>query len=119
MICFVGPDFICVFAGGQLASARSVVKQFKEDEGVQQILNGRKWTLRHAFFVDMGGFILTSPDYDQGFPVNAEQLFYLVKHGYIDLPYLSEKEIKEKSKADTLSKLITIWHVAWFTITKS
>lgn len=54
----------------------------------------------------MGGFILTSPDYDQGFPINAEQLFYLVKHGHIDLPYLREKEIKEKSKADTLSKSV-------------
>lgn len=26
MICFMGPDFICVFAGGQLASARRSVK---------------------------------------------------------------------------------------------
>lgn len=73
---------------------------------MQQILRGRKWTLRHAFFVDMGGFILTSPDYEQGFPINAEQLFYLVKHGHIDLPDLSEKEIKEKSHADTLSKSV-------------
>lgn len=52
----------------------------------------------------MGGFLLTSPDYPQGFPINAEQLFYLIKHEHIGFPELSEADIKEKSNMDTLSK---------------
>lgn len=32
----------------------------------------------HAFFANMGGFILTSSDYPDGFPIDAEQLFFPV-----------------------------------------
>lgn len=71
-----------------------------------EILEGRLWTLTHAFYADMGGFVLTSPDYPLGFPINAEQLYYLVKHDHLDFPQLTLDRIKEKSKADTLSRSV-------------
>lgn len=76
-------------------------QQFKE---CPEIVSEEPWTLRKAFFADMGGLILTSPDYPQGFPINAEQLFYLVRGGHLDLPDLRDHDIQEKSKIDTLSK---------------
>jgi len=51
----------------------------------------------------MGGFVLDSPDYPR-FPVNAEQLHYLVKHGYVDFPDITKADIKDLSKTDSLSK---------------
>jgi hypothetical protein len=62
-----------------------------------------EWTLVHGFFADMGGFILESPDCEP-FPVNAEQLHYLVSHGYVDFPRLRKLDIKVMSKTDGLSK---------------
>jgi hypothetical protein len=52
----------------------------------------------------MGGFYLSSPDYPHGFPVNAEQLFYLIKHGHVDFPEMTAAQIKERSTMDTLAK---------------
>lgn len=83
----------------------------------------------------MGGFTLVSPDYPP-FPVNAEQLHYLVKHRHVDFPSITKPEIKALSKTDSLSKyipsviptcvtllwmnadqpirIIVLWQVFWF-----
>jgi hypothetical protein len=52
----------------------------------------------------MGGFHLSSPDYPQGFPVNAAQLFYFIKHGHVEFPEISSSHIMERSTMDTLAK---------------
>jgi hypothetical protein len=74
-LCFLGPEFIFQLALGQWESARRSVKTFKKS-GYQ------RWTLKHAFFADMGGFILHSDDW-VSFPVNSKQLHYFVTEGYI------------------------------------
>ncbi|ROT42542.1 hypothetical protein SODALDRAFT_326702 [Sodiomyces alkalinus F11] len=112
---FLGPDFLFGIAIGQLTSARRSVKMFRDSP---ELLEGRLWTLTHAFYADMGGFILTSPDYPLGFPIDAEQLYYLVKHGHLDFPRLTLDRIKEKSKADTLSRILVLWQVIWFSATE-
>jgi hypothetical protein len=62
--------------------------------------------LTHGFFADMGGFVLVSPDYPP-FPVNAEQLHYLVGNGHVDFPALSKADIKALSKTENLSKSVS------------
>ncbi|KAH6617813.1 hypothetical protein B0J18DRAFT_261929 [Chaetomium sp. MPI-SDFR-AT-0129] len=61
----------------------------------------------------MGGFVLVSPDYPP-FPINAEQLYYLVANCHVDFPSITKAEIKTLSKTDSLSKLIILWQVFWF-----
>ncbi|KAF3012861.1 hypothetical protein E8E14_010940 [Neopestalotiopsis sp. 37M] len=113
MVGLLGPDFLFGIAIGQLSSARRSVKLFRSD---QKLTKGLKWTYRHAFFVDMGGIFLTSPDFPDGFPINAQQFHYLVKHEYIDFPDMESMDISERNSADTLSRLITMWQVLWFSI---
>jgi hypothetical protein len=50
----------------------------------------------------MGGFILVAPDYT--FPVNAEQLLYLVDKGYIEFPVVSDRDIRDRNKADLIAR---------------
>ena len=57
----------------------------------------------HAFFADMGGFLLESPG-SELFPIDAEQLFQLVKAGYISYPNLEAEDIKDKSKSDSMAR---------------
>jgi hypothetical protein len=57
----------------------------------------------HAFFADMGGFLLRSPG-SEPFPVDAEQLFRLVKDGYFAYPELDAEDIQDKSKSDSLAR---------------
>lgn len=61
------------------------------------------WTLTHAFFADMGGFVLETPDFEP-FPLNSEQLLYLVSRGYIPCPELKKSEIDDKNKSDGLAR---------------
>lgn len=63
-----------------------------------------KWTLRHAFFVDMGVIHLKSPDFLEGFPINAKQLHYLAIHNHIDFPNMEEMDISDRNSVDTLSR---------------
>lgn len=72
-----------------------------------ELLGDNHWSLRHSFFADMGGFVLCSPDYEDGFPIDAEQLYYLVKHGHLDFPALTHREIKDMDVADKLSRYET------------
>lgn len=66
--------------------------------------NTVKWTYTNAFFVDMGGIFITSPDYQQGFPITAAQLHYLAKHGHIDFPDMELMNIGERNTRDTLAR---------------
>ena len=64
------------------------------------------WTLQHAFFANMGGFVLRSPDYQCPFPIDAEQLLWLIKHGYLPYPQIEKRAIDDKNKADSLTRYV-------------
>lgn len=69
-----------------------------------------EWTMRHCFFVIMGGFHL----YDGSTPrylFSETQIVELVKRG---LHPPSEETIKDKSKGDGLSKALALIQTAWF-----
>lgn len=53
----------------------------------------------------MGGIHLTSPDYPGGFPINTQQLHYLVVNGHVDMPDMDAMDISERNSVDTLSRL--------------
>ncbi|EJT72434.1 hypothetical protein GGTG_09300 [Gaeumannomyces tritici R3-111a-1] len=109
----VGPHFLLRLAVGQLLNAKQSVRILR------QLPGGETWTLRHGFFANMGGFYIRAPDYPNGFPINGEQLAYLVKYRHLDFPTLTSEDINRRNRIDGLSKFITIWQVAWFIITQS
>lgn len=101
----VGPEIVLSVAIGQYASARRSVKRFHEAGYTQ-------WTLRHAFFADMGGILLQPRD-STPFVVNSRQLAYLLENEYLAYPDLAADEIWDKSKADTLSRVLTLLQASW------
>ena len=96
LLTLLGPELVFLLSYLQLQSARDSVQQFKS-------AGFADWTLAHAFYADMGG-IKVQPGSWKSFPVNAEQLFYLVKHGYMDFPGIPLKEITSRGKSDGLSR---------------
>lgn len=64
----------------------------------------RDWTLTHAFFADMGGFLLSAKDFDEPFPVNAAELFYLVSNDFVSYPLIRKAEIDDKNKSGGLAR---------------
>ena len=105
---FLGPEFTFQTALGQWRSARQSTRDFHASGYTQ-------WTVRHAFFADMGGFILHTRDW-KPFPIDAKQLHYLITNGYVSFPTLDQRIIADKNKVDGLLRIITLCQILWFIV---
>ena len=62
-----------------------------------------KWTMRHAFFAGMGGYLLKARDFD-AFPIQSNQLLYLIEERFLTYPEETEEDINDKNKRDSLAR---------------
>jgi hypothetical protein len=62
--------------------------------------------VRHGFFADVGGVKVAPPD-SEPFPVDSQQLAYLVKHKYLPMPQISTDDIRNVHKAEELARAVT------------
>jgi hypothetical protein len=92
----LGPEFVLICAMGQYCSARAAVQAFAETKHTG-------WIMKHAFFADMGGIHIKFPDM-LSFPVNAKQMHFLIRNGYIAYPSIAINDISDTNKADGLSR---------------
>ncbi|OQV01307.1 hypothetical protein CLAIMM_06688, partial [Cladophialophora immunda] len=108
MVCLsmLGPEFIFMLALGQYVRAYDSMKLF-HDQGY------KSWTIKHGFYANMGGFVF-QPSGWKSFPVDAKQVLYLVKRGYIPYPDINEAAIKDKNKSDRLARFVTSCQIIWF-----
>lgn len=95
-------------AAEQWESANQSVQEFRR-------LGYPQWTMSHAFFADMGGFVLQSPGFPL-FAVNSEQLTYLVEKNYLQYPAIGKETIGDRNKADGFARLVTSVQIKWFFI---
>lgn len=107
-LAIAGPEFVLTAASGQLNTAQESVKAFYE-------LGYPEWTVRHGFFADMGGFMFIPRD-SKPFPITSKHLHFLVSRGYLPFPDVTLKEIWDKSKQDTLAKLISCFQIGYLLI---
>ena len=49
-------------------------------------------------------------------PLCPDEFLFLLRMAYVDLPKITQKEIKDRSKGDILSKSLTVMQVGWFVI---
>ena len=112
---FAAPETTFQLAIGQWSSARRSMEAFRHS-------GYGDWSITHAFFADMGGFVLhprlsTTEDW-VSFPVNARQVHYLVVNGY--LPYsavgIDKDIIADKNKVDGFLRVITCFQILWYLI---
>ncbi|OCL02642.1 hypothetical protein AOQ84DRAFT_422230 [Glonium stellatum] len=103
-IALFGPEWLTAFAGAQWSIARSAVKQFKAA--------GIEWTMRQAFFADMGGIRVRLNDDE--FPVTSKHMFVLISLGLIKPSSITPEAIDDRSKTDGVAKLVTILQTVWF-----
>ena len=81
----VGLGFILGAAAGQYENAYRAVQEFRK-------LDHSEWTMRPAFFADMGGFMLHAGDC-KAFPINTKHIHWLVTDDFIDFPEISSLDI--------------------------
>ncbi|KAL2796641.1 hypothetical protein BJX66DRAFT_133898 [Aspergillus keveii] len=105
----LGPEFLLMIAIGQWSSARSSVKKFRRLKPNIQ----NEWTVAHAFYADMGGFLLDGPGIQSPFPIDATQLLFLVEHRYVQCPDITRKEIEDKNKSDGFTRCLVVCQAVW------
>ncbi|KAI9765630.1 MAG: hypothetical protein M1839_005412 [Geoglossum umbratile] len=103
------PGVLVATAAEQWLSARQSVSEFAAASHYE-------WTIRHGFFADMGGIKVAPPD-SEPFPVDSQQLAYLVKHKYLPMPEISTDDIRNANKTDELGRAVTFLQMAWFSLT--
>ncbi|KAI1128453.1 hypothetical protein F5Y10DRAFT_291995 [Nemania abortiva] len=104
----VAPEILAATFFAQFCSARRSVRDFRA-------AGSEGWTLQQAFFADMGGFLLQTRDW-VAFPIDSEQLLWLIKSNYIQEPPIDPSLIKDKNKIDGLARLIMAVQTTWFLI---
>lgn len=133
------PEVIFELALSQWLSARQSVIEFNassfgerldddrwyKSKGIKSLLNKKtrtedsraqkRWTMKDAFFADMGGYILHTRD-QLPFPLDAKQLHYLVSKQYLPPPVLDHRVIEDKNKVDGLLRIITLCQITWFLV---
>ena len=122
------PEVLLEMAMGQWVRARECVRDFNSHDHSEPNLQdrpstnisektvvSRKWTMEMAFFADMGGFRLQTKGQDP-FPIDARQLLYLVRKGYVQQPVLKPRMIEDKNKVDFLLRIIILCQVSWFLV---
>ena len=62
--------------------------------------------MRQAFFADMGGFLLATPDMEKPQPLNGELLLALIRKGYVSYPEFDKAAIDDKNKFDGLARCV-------------
>ncbi len=78
-------------------------------------LKNSPWTMRHAFFADMGGIFIDCPGF-RPFPIDAQQLFYMVEKYHLEYPDIKERTIWDKNKADGFARALTLTQIVWFLV---
>ncbi|KAL8704726.1 MAG: hypothetical protein Q9201_002110 [Fulgogasparrea decipioides] len=129
------PEFNLEVAAGQWVRARQCVRDFNSEEIEQPQINTQQqqqqqqqrtdttekknvketWTMEMAFFADMGGFRLEAKNLDS-FPIDARQLLYLVRRGYVQQPVFKPKMLDDKNKVDVFLRAIILCQISWFLV---
>ncbi|KAF2231874.1 hypothetical protein EV356DRAFT_535048 [Viridothelium virens] len=111
----MGPEFLVGTALGEWESAHFSVARFKE------LRQDNKWTLKHAFFADMGGYMLQTSD-DVKFFLNAKHIIWLLEHGAISTAQFEErilldsKTIDDRNKSDIFTRVFAVSQALWFCV---
>ncbi|KAF8998425.1 hypothetical protein BDQ17DRAFT_1247740 [Cyathus striatus] len=100
----VAPELVFTFAVRQYMGARSLRKLYQG--------SGYNWTMKHAHFLQMGGFYMHSKEYNGVLHPNIFWRF--VDQGNITFPEVTEADIQDRSKADALTKTIVMMQIIWF-----
>ncbi|KAK4033808.1 hypothetical protein C8A01DRAFT_19314, partial [Parachaetomium inaequale] len=61
----------------------------------------------------LAGIVLAPPNFAP-FPVDSQQLVYLMERKYLELPDLSADDIRSMNNADGLARVVTMAQMAWY-----
>jgi hypothetical protein len=104
------PELVTACAFAQYVAARKSVETMAKIEGMKE------WSMRHAFYWNMGGVWILCKGEETGFPINAAQYLQLVDKKIVTGSIISGREIWDKSKADRFAKALACVQISWLSV---
>ncbi|TDL16980.1 hypothetical protein BD410DRAFT_754858 [Rickenella mellea] len=105
IMALIAPELLILWAMRQWLVSRKLAKKY----------HAKGWTQTHGFFALMGGFMLYDGD-KALYTLLPPELETLSQDGKIVFPKITEKEIKDRSKGDALSKGFVLIQTGWFAL---
>lgn len=84
-------------------------------QGEEAASKSAKWTMAHAFCVNMRGLALRTTD-NHLYTVQSKHVGTLVKCEIIKYPQFSKQDVQDRSKADSLAKVVSLVQSTWVVI---
>ncbi len=136
----IAPELVLAWAVRQLFAARDIRDYYNSHhEGEQQeipllqkfvannvyagIPGWSRWTMAHGHLLGMGGYTLidsdlkkANPEEQNGQVLTYDQLKTLIGNTGFEFPEIRTVDIDDRSKGDSLWKLIAILQTSWFII---
>lgn len=72
--------------------------------------------MAHGFYTDMGGFVLDGPGIKIPFPVDSQQLLFLVQNDYVEYPSLTSEDISDRNKSDGVARCLAVFQALWMVV---
>lgn len=72
--------------------------------------------MAHGFYTDMGGFVLEGPGIKIAFPVDSQQLLFLVQNDYVEYPSLTREDISDRNKSDGVARSLAVFQAIWMVV---
>jgi len=120
LLALIAPELVILWAMQQRLMAHSLAQKYhgafvylmrsKLLTDVSVSCLEHRWTEVHGFFAVMGGFMLFNDDREDG-TINLNKLKPYLNAGEINI---TEKEIEDRSKGNTLTKGLVIIQTRWF-----
>ena len=144
VVMVIAPELVVALAARDWLWARASLREMRELG-----YHDRGWSMSHAFFANMGGFVLNFQSQDQEEIVAGEegdfhmfekrpgslrqdvaqregleqrflcaaQLAMLIRKPYeLHLPQLTTEDLRDRSKSNTLAKLLTCMQASWLVV---
>ncbi|OCH96386.1 hypothetical protein OBBRIDRAFT_883295 [Obba rivulosa] len=102
------PDLMLAITFSFFLDVRRAVTLYNERVEIQ---GGRKWSMVEGFYVEMEGFTL-----DGERPLTWEHILILMREGFIAPHRSYAEEIRDRSKADSLAKFISVGQALWLVV---
>ncbi|KAF4616964.1 hypothetical protein D9613_008727 [Agrocybe pediades] len=109
----ITPELIIMWAMAQWFAAKKMEKEFISK--YRKPNDGFKWTKKHGFFLQMGGFVLYEKDKPKRI-LEWKALMEYYEKGRVDLSEITEAAVDDRSKADAFGKCIAFIQTSWFII---
>ncbi|KAF9466992.1 hypothetical protein BDZ94DRAFT_1250264 [Collybia nuda] len=101
MVALIAPELMIALAHKQRSMAKKIAAEHK-DYG---------WTLAHGFFANMGGIMVHDTNDGKDYLIHPDNICAYLRDGQI---IITEKEIRDKSKGDALTKGFVVVQTTWF-----